>query len=235
MKVVTYNALADAYTSYGDYSHTDPDLLTHGARIEPTIQLLQGLDADVLGIQEADEALVASIRDENQWQIFWTPKGRNKPDGCLTLVKNGIDVESFQSIEYSDGSGHVAQIIKIGGVAIANTHIKWAPSDSVDHVGVAQARELVTAIDTDKAVLLADCNDKPGGPVRKVVEDSGFVDLAVDFPTALVDQEPVAIDLLAVRGMRAKNLTRNYDLHQIPNRANPSDHIPVEAELGSVL
>lgn len=231
MKAVSFNVLADAYISYGDYSHVSPELLIPQTRIKPITQLLRSLDADVIGLQEADEALSASLNETGEWQTFWTQKGNDKPDGCLTLVKHDIAVSDFKSLEYSDGSGHIAQFIKIGEVVLANTHIKWAPIDSLDHVGVKQAEELIDSFESDRAVLFADCNDRPNGPVREVIEKAGFVSLSGDIPTALVDQKAVSIDILATRAIQGRGLTQSYDLHQIPNTTCPSDHIPIEAQI----
>lgn len=230
MKVVSFNVLADAYTGYGDYSHVSSELLELGARNNAIVRLLRKLDADVFGLQEADETLVAELHD-TEWQSFWTRKGNNKTDGCLTLVKHGLAVNNFRSYEYGDGSGHVAQFIEIGKVVLANTHIKWAPPDSSNHIGVHQAKELLDNLNYDSAVIFADCNDRPGGPVRQAIAEAGFLNLCGDSPTALVDQEPIALDLLAIRGIAGRNVTQNYDLRKIPNVDCPSDHIPVEAEL----
>jgi endonuclease/exonuclease/phosphatase family metal-dependent hydrolase len=203
-----------------------------GARTKGIVRLVDDLDVDVIGLQEAEEPLVRALDETGMWQTFWTPKGRNKPDGCLTLVRPGIDVYGFATHEYGDGSGHIMQILTLGRVAFANTHIKWAPADSPDHIGVAQTNELLTRLAPEQhAVIFADCNDQPGGPVRQLVEQAGFMHTYEDEPTALVNQIPVALDLLAVRGLSARCATRQYDLTSLPNSTCPSDHIPVVADL----
>lgn len=232
MRCATFNVLADAYTSYGDYSHADPKLLQPGARTEGIIRLVEGLGVDIIGLQEADEPLLRAIGATGLWQTFWSPKGRNKPDGCLTLVKHGLEVAGFDTHLYGDGSGHVVQSVAINGVTFANTHIKWAPADDSDHAGVAQTKELLDYLSgKEKAVVFADCNDRPNGPVRRLVEAAGFINAHDDEPTAIVNQELVALDLLAVRGMSATRTTRQFDLTRIPNVECPSDHIPIVADI----
>jgi Metal-dependent hydrolase len=232
MKHATFNILADAYTSYGDYSHADPELMVPGARLPRVIRQINELEADVVGLQEADRSVVEVFEADENWQTFWTPKGRNKPDGCLALVKNGIEVTDYESHLYDDESGHVFQVIRIGQLAVANTHIKWAPADDVDHIGVAQTRQLLGAITGDEsAVILADCNDQPGGRVQTMIGDAGFMSMSGERPTALVNGRPVAIDLLAVRGLSGTFIPRTYDLESIPNETCSSDHIPLVAEL----
>jgi mRNA deadenylase 3'-5' endonuclease subunit Ccr4 len=82
MRLATFNVLADAYTSYGDYSHATPELMQPGARLEYLSHQINHLGVDVIGLQEADRSLVEVFEDDKDWQSFWTPKGRNKPDGC---------------------------------------------------------------------------------------------------------------------------------------------------------
>lgn len=232
MRCATFNVLADAYISYGDYSHVDPGLLLPNARTQGIVQVIDGLQADVIGLQEAEEPLVHALSERDNWQTFWSPKEGGKPDGCLTLVRHGVDVNRFDTHPYGDGSGHIAQILHIGQVVFTNTHIKWAPIETPGHIGVAQARELLEHVGPEQpAVIFADCNDRPNGPVRQLIERAGFINVCGDVPTALVNQEPVALDLLAVRGITAKCITKSYQLTAIPSKDCPSDHIPVVAEL----
>ena len=232
MRCATFNVLADAYIGYGDYSHVDPGLLLPNARTQGLVQLIDSLDVDVIGLQEAEEALVRGLDETGDWQTFWSPKRRGKLDGCLTLVKRGIEISEFYTHPYDDQSGHIMQAVRIGQVVFANTHIKWAPVDAPQHIGVTQTTELLNQIGPEQpAVIFADCNDRPNGPVRQLVEKAGFINVCGDYPTALVDQEPVALDLLAVRGITARCMTKDYHLTEIPNRDCPSDHIPVVAEL----
>lgn len=234
MRYATFNVLADAYTSYGDYGHADPELMQPGARLHHLFHQINNLGADIIGLQEADKGLVEVFEGDTRWQSFWTPKGRNKPDGCLTLVKSGVEVTDHESHRYDDGSGHVFQLMHLGGVALANTHIKWAPEDDRYHVGVSQTQELLTALDPyEAAVILADCNGRPKGRVQTMVEQAGFVNLNGDRPTAIVNGELAALDLLAIRGLSGTLIPADYDLYSIPNKACASDHIPIVAEIAT--
>ena len=232
MKCATFNVLADAYIGYGDYSHVDPELLLPNARTNGIIQLIESLGVDVIGLQEVEKPLLQALDQTGNWQTFWSPKGRNKVDGCLTLVKHGITVDDFDTHYYADGSGHVMQTLNIGQVIFANTHIKWAPLDSTNHAGINQTTELLSRLGAKQpAVIFADCNDKPGGPVRRLIEGAGFVNASDDEPTAIVNQELVSLDIIAIRGIVATHISTQYHPHDIPNRDCPSDHIPLVAEL----
>lgn len=67
MKVTTFNVLADAYLSYGDYSHVDKDLLIPDNRIKKIIELIYRTESDILGIQEAEQPLVDAIKSTGEW------------------------------------------------------------------------------------------------------------------------------------------------------------------------
>lgn len=232
MRCATFNTLADAYTSYGDYSHVDPGLLLPGARIRGIVRLIDSLDIEVMGLQEVEIPLLRALEATGNWQTLWSTKKHAKADGCLMLVKRGIEIGAFRSYEYGDHTGHVAQILNIGSVIFANTHLKWAPTDAPGHIGVAQAGELLERIGSGRAaVIFADCNDEPDGPVRQLIEEAGFTSACGDQATSVVDQVPVALDLLAVRGIAARCITMNYRAENIPNENCPSDHIPLVADL----
>lgn len=232
MRYATFNVLADAYTSHGDYGCANLELMQPGRRFDHLFHQINNLGADVIGLQEADQSLVEVFEGDENWQSFWTPKGRNKPDGCLTLVKSGIKVANHESHLYDDESGYVFQLTRISEVAIANTHIKWAREDDQHHIGLSQTRELLTALsDYQAAVILADCNGRSGGRVKTMIEQAGFMNLSGERPTAIVNGELVALDLLAIRGLSGTLIATDYDLHSIPNEACASDHIPVVADI----
>lgn len=225
----SFNVLADAYLGYGSYEHVDSELLVPGARLPHLLGLIDRLEADVIGLQEVEKPLREVLEATGVWQPFWTQKD-GAPDGCLTLVRQGITVEDPVSYVYSDGSGHVMQSVVIGDVTLVNTHIKWAPAGDRHHSGIAQTDELLEWLGTKpRAVILADCNDRPGGPVRARVEAAGFRNVCGDEPTALIGQERAALDLIAVRGIRAERIPTALPAGRIPSNYCPSDHIPVMA------
>lgn len=227
-RCASWNVLADPYLEYGDYSHVPQELLLPGARLPFVMGVVNKLDVDIIGLQEADFALFTAFNATGEWQVFWSPKGNNKPDGCLTLVKRGITTTNFWSRYYSDGSDHVAQSVDVGDVEFVNTHIKWPP----DTHGRVQVTELLGWLGREKpAVVMTDCNDRPHGPVRALFDEAGFSNTCSFMPTAFVDQKLAALDLLTVRGTRAEHIETGFDPTGIPSIACPSDHIPVVANI----
>lgn len=226
-RCATWNVLTDHYLGYGDYGHAPQHLLLPDARLPFVLDVVARLDVDIIGIQEADLTLVAAFDALGKWQVFWSPKDDN-PDGCLTLVKRGISTSDFWSRFYGDGSGHVAQSVTVDGLEFVNTHIKWPP----DTHGNFQVAELLEWLGRTKpAVVMTDCNDRPYGPVRASFNEAGFVNTCGVMPTAFVNGELAALDLLTVRGAHAEHIETDFDPTGIPNITCPSDHIPVVANI----
>ena len=230
MRVGTFNVLADKYLHYGDSLPPDPELQAPGSRTELLKILISSLGVDVLALQEVDDVLAKSINRDGAWQTFWRQKDNNKPDGCLTLVHPDITIDSSEMLAFGDKSGHVAQIIQLGGIAVVNTHLKWSPTDDPQHKGLGQVRELLEHLGEQPAIILADCNDQPGGPVRRRLTEAGFGDLVGKMPTAWVSGEAVSIDMIALRGAAGYLVPTLYSPAK-PNRQVPSDHIPVLADI----
>jgi mRNA deadenylase 3'-5' endonuclease subunit Ccr4 len=237
LRIATLNPLADSYIGYGDYRHAPADLMQPGARIRPLTELITSLNADVVGLQEVERPLVDALDATDEWQTFWTKKGKtNATDGCLTLVRKGLVVDGGEPevVHYSDGSGHIAQIVKIGGIAIGNTHIKWELQNRT-----TQTQELLARVATEPhVVLMGDFNDRPGGPARKLVAEAGFRNLSGDdVPTAYIANREgsAALDLFAVRGLQAElvpiQFGPDFDIREIPSYRCPSDHIPILAQV----
>lgn len=59
-------------------------------------ELIAALQADVVGLQEAEPALVDALIAGNDWRLFWSPKLQGKPDGCLMLVTRKVKVLGFR-------------------------------------------------------------------------------------------------------------------------------------------
>lgn len=227
-RCATWNVLTDHYLDYGCYGHVPQQLLQPQARLPLVLDVIAKLNADIIGIQEADFALVTALDATNEWQVRWSPKDGDEPDGCLMLVKPSITISNFWSRFYSDGSGHVAQAVTVGGLEFVNTHIQWPP----DTRGSVQVEELLEWLGRTKpAVIMTDCNDRPHGPVRALFDGAGFVNACGFMPTAFVNGELASLDLLTVRGARVEHIETDFEPMGIPNYIRPSDHIPVVANV----
>jgi len=203
-----------------------------GGRIHPLTSLIGRLGADVVGLQEVEQPLAEALDATGNWQSFWSQKD-DASDGCLTLVRNGLAIDGEETIRYGDGSGHVAQVVKVGNVVVANTHIQWELTNRT-----AQTQELLARVATKPhVVLVGDFNDRPGEPARKMIAEAGFEILLGDTPTAFIANRDglASVDLFAVRGLQAElvpiELGEDFDIRGIPNDLCPSDHIPTMAQV----
>lgn len=232
MRFATFNILADAYTKYGSYNHADPSLVEPGARRQYIVQRVNNLNADVIGLQEVDRHIMEMFREDARWQSFWTPNTNNKPDECLTLAKQDIAISSQESYEYGNNSGHIFQITQIGKVTVVNTHIKWSSENDINHIGLSQTEELLRHLSNYRdAIILADSNSQPGGRVQTLIKQAGFHNISETQPTAFVNNKPVSIDVLAIRGLKGTLIPTGIDVCTIPNTACASDHLPVVADI----
>jgi endonuclease/exonuclease/phosphatase family metal-dependent hydrolase len=231
LRIATWNVLADVHVSKGDYRHVPSRLLKPKQRKRPVRWAVEDLRADVVGLQEVDFGLVSEFACTGGWFPMWTPNKKSREDGCLLLVKLGCRLSSFEPLAFADDSGNVAQKAIVDDLLVVNAHIKWAAEDTSDHIGVAQTAELLEWIGDGPVVVLADCNSRPGGRVRQMFIDAGFVNVSGDEPTAYINGEHAALDLLATRGVKAQRVPLDFDPTGIPSAACPSDHIPLLAEV----
>lgn len=158
-------------------------------------------------------------------------KLKDKPDGCLALVNKDFRIEEYQGRPYADGSGHIYQSLIIENTRFINTHIKWAPIEDPNHIGKRQLKELIHHIGNDSpAIIAGDINDRPGGPVREVLNENGFYESNPDYATAIINGLPVSIVVIAAKGISI--ISNNYHKMRlnIPSTDCPSDHIPIFAE-----
>jgi endonuclease/exonuclease/phosphatase family metal-dependent hydrolase len=238
LRVGTWNVLYDKYVNPEWYQHVPPELLVPGARQQRIREVVESLNADVVGLQEAGVELYHEFARTGEWIPLWTPNPKRKTVGCLLLVKLGRQVMNFERLVFSDPSGDVAQLARVDDVWFVNTHIRWAEEGAKDHIGVRQTALLLNWLGGYPAVLLADCNSRPGGRVRQQFADAGFTSVSGDEPTAFVYDTPAArselaaLDLLAGREVPVSRVLLDYSPESIPTAKCPSDHIPLLAEVG---
>lgn len=244
--ILTWNVLADAYLQRDRYPDLSESLRNHETRGRAIAQIVAEASRDVIALQEAEPALAEELSDAlgGNWTIRWCPRGRNRPDGCLTAVRRRWTIIDDVRMDYQVGSeptGDVAHILTIENkgrsLTIANTHLPWVPPGTPrsQHRGARQARALANRLaDMSSVVVVAgDVNDGPAGPVRQVLTAAGWSELVGHEPTALIRGEPRLLDLIAVRGAAGRAESRPVPMlltgSSIPSWDCPSDHVPVTA------
>jgi len=247
LRVASWNVLADAYIQADWFPRSSSQMLAPGARIDAVLELAMTLDADVLAFQEADPALAHAAQERlTGYDVRWCPKGRGRADGCLSAVRGPWTITADTRHLYQDGfggpnSGHVAHILELRNdagdtLSVANTHLRFAapgtPADT--HVGVRQARQLVNILTgKNPAVIAADTNDSPDGPVRAALRAGGFHEATGLAPASIVAGTQIqALDIVTARGARCTALPSKILVQPpLPGPACPSDHVPVLATI----
>ena len=193
--VATYNVLATGYIRLRFYPRTPAALLSPAVRLPALARHIASLDVDVACLQEVDTEIYAAVEAVLRPAGFigqWTPKEGNRPDGCAAFLRTAA-VELFEATRllFADGrddepaSGHIAQIllVRIAGrrLGIANTHLRWSPSDLPPsaQVPMRQVDELLRHVAADQRgddwILCGDLNMTPETAVIGALRTAGFV------------------------------------------------------------
>ena len=103
VSVATYNMLAHCYATPGYFTQTDAEVLDWHRRKKAILDVLDGLDADVLCLQEVDHFesfLLPELRKRGYAGRFKKRNGPRKRDGCATFWREDkFRLVSEQAIE----------------------------------------------------------------------------------------------------------------------------------------
>jgi len=243
LKVVTWNVLADAYIARHDYyGHCDPAHLEADWRRPAVARHLVAFDADVLCLQEVDEAAFSAFSEAlgDGYRGRWLQKGLGKPDGCATFVRATWAITSHHELRYADDTGCVALSLTVTrgdvSVDVANTHLKWNPRENrgLAHRGVTQARELLKTLRPPEGLgwlVCGDFNATLGTEVLGLFEAAG---LRAAHPesryTCNSNQWTRKIDFTLYRSLEPVETPPAPSIGPttpLPGPAMPSDHLPV--------
>lgn len=247
--IASYNILADSYVRPDWFPRTPAALLEPGARTAAVADRVAELGVDVVCLQEVEPAVFAAVerRLGSGWGSAYARKGRGKPDGCATFVSSRLPWKRATPHHYADGTGHLAlvAVVELAGVelAVANTHVRWSPpgSPEAEHHGHQQLGELLAARDQLAAgarwVICGDFNLRPGAAPLSRLEAAGFSDAFAgrqdDFTTNSAGGAK-RIDYIfygAGLSCRGASVATIDDATPLPSESEPSDHVPVVAEL----
>jgi len=255
IKLVSYNVLADSYIRPAWYPHTPDEWLTPELRHPALVEEIVRMNADVVALQEVERPVFSLLEQKLGtlgYESRYEPKGRNKPDGCAMFVRSSAcAVESWQRLDYADSaddnpaSGHLAQLATLNWdgrtLAVANTHLKWAPPDTArdEHLGARQLDELAdhcSAAQQDGWVVCGDYNCTPGSAVLKKLHDAGFVDAhdGSDAPTCNANRETRKLDHIFIAGSLVATPILIGAIQAdtaLPSAEYPSDHLSVGVHL----
>ncbi len=256
--VASYNVLAPAYLKPEWYPFTKAELLDPERRLPALAEKLVELSADILCLQEVEEAAFA-VCERRLSPLGFTGKLMLKmdgrPDGCAIFVRDReIALERVSRLVYDDArlarraSGHIAQmaVLKVGSryLGVANTHLKWdAPQMPLDRqYGYLQARQILDsglqiAPECESWIVCGDFNVTENSDVLRAFQAAGFAAShreQVHGATCNANRRARMLDFVlhdaALRAMpRPLALVENDTA--LPGPDQPSDHVPVVVEM----
>jgi mRNA deadenylase 3'-5' endonuclease subunit Ccr4 len=261
-RAVTYNVLADAYINPRWYVGVAPELLRPEWRLPALVRHVEALDADLLCLQEVEADTFAALDDrlgplgyEGRHEM----KGGHRPDGCAVFFRRGLfTLRDVQRLEYHDGergveghSGHIALLLGLEHegrlLGVADTHLRWdrPGTPRTAQIGLRQIMELLEACGSFTPacqgwLVCGDFNATPDGEVVAALRQAGF---EFAHPNRRYVRSCVAngkarlIDyLFHTEALRSNPVDPPLieDRTRLPSDEQPSDHLPLVAEIGWV-
>lgn len=239
--VLSWNVLADAWTHPALLPDVDPSLLRPGVRDRRVVDvLLEAVDTaavDVIGLQEVQKPVAGRLRRAlgSGWAVsFHAPRGEDV--GTFLAARTHLNLRSTMPAGRAIAGRRIhTGIVTVHGldIRVMVVHMPGCDLTRADlaHPAVPLAQvALALASDGRPAVLAADTNDLPGGQVRSVLADGGFIDAGRPGPTSrFLGIETRDLDIVVARGLVP---VATYTLASpgdgpLPSPAMPSDHVPI--------
>jgi len=257
--IATWNCLADAYVTPGRYPDSPADLLDPAIRRPLVLDVIGRLSAvaDLVCLQEAEADLAHDLAEiHGVDRVWWSPKQRNRPDGCVAVLAatslwEVVDHRVHPFDDATPPTGHIVQLLDVAHersvLTVANTHLRWAPDDDIDHIGARQAAELARLArhDAHPWVVCGDLNvdglARPHHPVFRELTGAGLRLVEHADHTAVVAGTHQQLDhVVASRSLDGGELgdvvlTGRERLRALPDDDCPSDHFPVVVRLTPTL
>jgi mRNA deadenylase 3'-5' endonuclease subunit Ccr4 len=257
-RVATYNVLATAYLSRGDY-RTPPALLRPEWRVPALTAHIESLGADLLCLQEVEAGVFAEFDKRLSaagYEGLYERKAGGRPDGCATFFRKSRFVRrQVRRIEYHDReaglerhSGSIASLVslEVDGrlLGVANTHLRWqrpgVPRDQ--QVGLRQVAELLSECQhvqpaVDGWVICGDFNWAEGSDVFREMTSAGYAAAHAGRPgvwSNVSNGKAKLIDFIfhtAALVAQPLDPPPVSDESILPSQDQPSDHLALEADL----
>ncbi len=244
---VSYNVLAQSFVYPDRYPLSAPEALDPDRRHALVLQRLEGLDADLLCLQEVEPAIydAARARFEATHHAVYAPRG-DRPDGLAILARRA----RFEWLghEILAGPALVAHLsIGDSPLHVACAHLPWQrdATPPAEHAGYQQMSRLLAHRDAtaphDTWVFAGDFNAISQSIVLAAALDAGMEESCRTqrpWDTCAANGRARKLDyLLYSKGRLAPSpgvlprLTRDTVL---PSLAEPSDHLPLRVEFRTV-
>lgn len=251
-RLLTWNVLAPEYSApgFGDtdfYADVRPfvpwevrrdRLVARMRAFSPTIACLQEVSPEPW--EELQQAFAPEFTGE--WLQKRLPRQR---DGVATLVRTAsVDVRRTERLSFHDGTGFGAlvQHLVVDGreLVVANAHLKWSKDDTTQ---IAQLREVLDTLDALPKVPQVFCGDfnfdVRAHPVWSELSERGFAcayesranTWSANSSSLRVDEILTSPGLVTLEVVPLRVIDASTPL---PDALDPSDHLPMLAELAFV-
>jgi mRNA deadenylase 3'-5' endonuclease subunit Ccr4 len=234
-RVATYNVLATAYLSRGDY-RTPPALLRPEWRVPALTAHIESLGADLLCLQEVEAGVFAEFDKRLSaagYEGLYERKAGGRPDGCATFFRKSRFVRrQVRRIEYHDReaglerhSGSIASLVSLD-----------------QQVGLRQVAELLSECQhvqpaVDGWVICGDFNWAEGSDVFREMTSAGYAAAHAGRPgvwSNVSNGKAKLIDFIfhtAALVAQPLDPPPVSDESILPSQDQPSDHLALEADL----
>lgn len=193
--LITYNVLAQAYSTPRRYPRTPESVLASAWRRPALVRHIGALATDVVCLQEVEDETFAAVQQALGplgYTGHFARKGAGKPDGCATFLRRGtLAWGTVHTLMYRDSvgtepdSGHLALVVLCAyegrTLGLVNTHLQWdAPDTPRDRQrGYRQIRQLLQTRDQiapvcEAWIICGDFNATPDSHVVAGLRAEGF-------------------------------------------------------------
>lgn len=257
-RLASYNVLATSYIRPEFYPATPAELLADEHRVPALVRYIADLHADLYCLQEVERYAFAAIEaalGPMGYEAQLARKGGRRPDGCAVLFRlTCFRPVSAERLEYEEGlgpspSGHVAQLIVLEcgsrQIGVANTHLRWDPPGvpPARQHGLRQVRELLSVLRSDPYrgmpwIICGDLNASPSSAVVQALLDAGLTyshTAPHEGATCNANRTAKMIDYVFTEAplqARPHPVVPVDDATPLPGPTQPSDHVPVIAQVG---
>lgn len=215
----------------------DPGVRSWGVRRPVVGQMLLGVGADILGLQEVSPQQRAHLDQDliGYQSVGGGRRGQGKGEQCPIYSRTGLQIESQgvfwlsptplqPSIGWDAKMPRICTWIRYPGVTVFNTHLDYAGPESR-----RRALQLIRRQARGSAIILGDFNDREGSDALEPVDD------LVDAFRAIHSRVEQGASLGTYHAFRGdQRVNRRIDFIFVT-----PDLVPVEAEVlkptGSVL
>jgi len=249
---VSYNVLAQSFVRRDRYPLSEPEALDATRRHALLLQRLEGLDADLLCLQELEPATNDAVRARLQasHHAAYAPRA-DRPDGLAILARRarfdwlGHDVLRFAPDGTVDGGPALIAHLSIDEtpIHVVCAHLPWEPEStpSAQHRGHRQMLELIAHRDAtaprDTWIFAGDFNAVSTGIVLAAALDNDMAESCREqrpWDTCAINGRPRKIDYLLYSTGRLNPkpglLPRLSRDSVLPSLTEPSDHLPLHVD-----